>query len=78
MRTNQKPIIIDDRQYQEFCLGGYVERDGNKSLTEMQRKVRHKMSACEGDKAKAAAELKITRQCLMGHIAHIIAKGWSI
>ncbi len=78
MRPQPKVIKIADWPFQILCYGRYRERDGHKNLSEMQKRVRHTMSACDGDRTKVAEKLGIKRQTLLGHIAHIQAKGWSI
>ena len=69
---------IQEYPFQIFVYGKFTERDGPKNLSEMQKRVRHTVNACDGDKTLAAKRLGITRQTLNGHIAHIQAKGWSL
>lgn len=71
-----KSIVIDDWCYQMLCFSRYVERAGHKDLTDIQRRVRTAMRKFDGDQAKAAEYLGVTRQKIQGHVSLIHSKGW--
>ena len=69
---------MSDYHHQVFCFGRYIEREGHNDLTEAQSRVRQKLRKHNGNVAEAAASLKVTPQNILGHVAHIRAKGWSV
>ena len=68
---------IKEYPFQMFVYKRYIEMDGHKNLTEMQKNVRYAMRKY-GNQAQAAAALGVTPQCIQGHVSLIESKGWSL
>ena len=68
---------VQEYPFQMFVYGRYIEMDGSKALTEMQKNVRYAMRKY-GNQALAAKSLGVSPQCVQGHVSLIESKGWSI
>ena len=68
---------VQEIPFQMFVYGRYVEREGHKDLTEMQKNVRYAMRKY-GNQALAAKSLGVSPQCVQGHVSLIESKGWSL
>lgn len=72
------PIHIEDRPFQIFCFGRYMEPPDGEPLTEVQKRVLQAMRKCEGDEAETAKSLGISRYKVQSHVSLIRSKGWKV
>ena len=68
---------VQEYPFQMFVYGRFLELDGHKGLTEMQKRVRAAVRKYP-TQAEAAKSLGVSPQCIQGHVSLIISKGWSI